>query len=65
MSKADEIEELDDEYCEVEANTTFDLAWNCKECKEDNIEYDIPIAKLILCECGNCGKKYEYYYDPY
>lgn len=65
MNKVDEIEELEDEYCEVEPYTTFDLNWTCKERLEDNTEYDIPIAKAILCECSNCGKKYEYFYEPY
>lgn len=65
MLSKEEIEELDDEYCEVEPDTTFNLDWSCKECEEDNTEYNIPIAKEIICECSNCGKKYKYCYDPY
>ena len=63
--KNDEIEELDDEYAEVEPDTSFDLMWKCKECGSENVEYNIPIEKRIICTCENCNKQYEYYYEPY
>ena len=62
---ADEIEELDDEYAEVEPDTSFDLMWKCKECGSENVEYNIPIAERIICTCVKCNKQYEYYYEPY
>ena len=62
---ADEIEELDDEYAEVEPYTSFDLMWKCKECGSKNVEYNIPLEEKIICPCENCNKQYEYYYEPY
>ena len=64
MSK-EEITELDEEYVEVTPDITFDLGWTCPNCGQNNVEYDIPIAKTIECNCEKCGKKYEYFYDPY
>lgn len=62
----EEIEELDDENCEIETDIKFDLNWTCKYCgNNDNTEYNIPIEKTIICECKKCGKKFEYYYCPY
>lgn len=61
----DEIEELDDEYAEVEPDVSFDLSWKCKECGSENVEYNIPIEELIICTCEKCNKQYEYYYEPY
>jgi len=52
----EEIEELDDENCEIETRVEFDLNWTCSKCKEDNTEYDIPVEQLIICTCNNCGK---------
>lgn len=59
------IEELEEVNCEIEARTEFDLNWTCTNCKEENTEYDIPIEQLIICTCNKCGKRYEYYYEPY
>lgn len=59
------IEELEEINCEIETRTEFDLNWTCASCKEENTEYDIPIEQLIICTCSNCGKRYEYYYEPY
>lgn len=39
MNENDEIEELDDEYAEVEPDVHFDLSWICKECGNTNIRY--------------------------
>mgnify|MGYP000136409892 FL=1 len=61
----DEIEELDDEYAEVEPDVSFDLSWKCKECGSENVEYNIPIEERIICTCEKCNKQYEYYYEPY
>lgn len=61
----DEIEELEDENCDIETRTEFDLGWICKKCGEQNREYDIPIENLIIVNCNNCGKRYEYFYEPY
>lgn len=61
----EDIEELDEENCEIEVRTEFDLNWTCSNCKEENTEYDIPIEKFIICTCKNCKKRYEYYYEPY
>lgn len=58
------IEELEEENCEVETRTEFDLYWTCKNCGKEHTEYDIYTG-LIRLNCDNCGKKYEYYYDPY
>lgn len=52
----DEIEELDDEYAEVEPDTSFDLMWKCKECGSENVEYNIPLEERIICTCENCNK---------
>jgi hypothetical protein len=65
MNENDEIEELDDEYAEVEPDVHFDLSWICKECGNTNVEYNIPVAKNIICTCGKCNKQYKYYYEPY
>lgn len=54
----DEIEELDDEYAEVEPDTSFDLMWKCKECGSENVEYKIPLEERIICTCENCNKQY-------
>lgn len=54
----DEIEELDDEYAEVEPDTSFDLMWKCKECGSENVEYNIPLEERIICTCENCNKQY-------
>lgn len=65
MKEKNEIEELDDEYAEVEPDVSFDLMWKCKECGSENVEYNIPIAETIICTCEKCNKQYEYYYEPY
>lgn len=65
MKENDEIDELDDEYAEVEPDVSFDLSWKCKECGSENVEYNIPIAEEIICTCEKCNKQYEYYYEPY
>ena len=61
----DEIEELDDEYAEVEPYVSVDLSWICKEGGSENVEYNIPIEERIICTCEKCNKQYEYYYEPY
>lgn len=65
MKTADEIEELDEEYCEIDVRTELNLYWTCPNCKEENTEYDIPAEALITCTCENCNKKYEYYTSVY
>ena len=60
-----DIEELDDEYAEVEPDVNFDLSWKCKKCGNENVEYNIPIYERIICTCEKCNKQYEYYYEPY
>ena len=61
----EEIEELESENCDIERRIEFDLSWTCKKCGEENTEYDIPIEHLMIVNCGNCGKRYEYFYEPY
>lgn len=61
----EEIEELDDEDVEVEQQNTFDLYWTCKECKTENVEYNILLDDNIICTCDKCGKKYQYYHCIY
>ena len=61
----EEIEELEEESCEVETRTEFDLSWTCKKCGEENVEYDIPAETPMIVDCNNCGKRYEYYYQLY
>lgn len=61
----EDIEELDEENCEIETRVEFDLNWTCANCKKENTEYDISIEQLIICTCDNCKKRYEYYYEPY
>lgn len=65
MKENDEIEELDDEYAEVEPDVSFDLSWKCKKCGSENVEYNISIEERIICTCEKCNKQYEYYYEPY
>ena len=65
MEKEDEIEELDEECCEIDTRTEFDLNWTCPNCKEENTEYDIPVETLTICTCENCNKKYKYYTSVY
>lgn len=60
-----ELEELEEENCEIETRTEFDLTWTCANCKREHIEFDIPIEELIILTCDKCGKRYEYYYEPY
>lgn len=57
----EEIEELEDEDVELEEYTSFNLYWTCKECKEENIEYDVTTDGIVECQCSACGKKYTYY----
>ena len=61
----EDIEELDEENCEIETRTEFDLNWTCDNCKAENTEYNIPIEQLIICICDKCKKRYEYLYEPY
>lgn len=65
MKTADEMEELDEEYCEITTRTEFDLCWTCPNCKQENTEYGIRVETLITCTCENCNKKYEYYTQVY
>lgn len=37
----------------------------CKNCGEENAEYDIAYEEEIICKCRKCGKKYSAYYCPY
>lgn len=60
-----DIEELDEEYCEIDERMEFDLNWTCPNCKKENTEYDIPVETLIICTCENCNKNYEYYTQVY
>lgn len=60
-----EIEELCEEDYETEEKTETDLYWKCKNCGEENAEYNIPYEEEIICKCGKCGKKYSAYYCPY
>lgn len=60
-----DIEELDEECCEIDERMEFDLNWTCPNCKKENTEYDISVETLIICTCENCNKKYEYYTQIY
>ena len=61
----EDIEELQEENCEIETRTEFDLNWTCANCKREHIELDIPIRELTIFTCHKCGKRYEYYCEPY
>ena len=62
----EELEELvEDEDFEVEQRVEDDLCWKCKNCGEENVEYDIAYEEEIICKCDKCGKKYSAYYSPY
>ena len=63
MKKNEEVEELDDEYAKVLPDISFDLMWKCKECGSENVEYNIPFKRKIICTCENCNKQYKYYYE--
>lgn len=58
-------EELDDKEVEIEPVTEFNLHWKCKQCNEENSEYDITLDGWVICECMNCGKRYKYYHCVY
>lgn len=60
-----ELEELTDEDVEIETKTQFNLYWKCKNCNEDNIQFDIPIDGKVECSCWNCDKEYIYYHCIY
>ena len=61
----EEIEELDEECCEINERMEFDLSWTCPNCKAENTEYDIPVETSLLCTCYNCKKSYTYYTQIY
>lgn len=65
MSKADEIEELEEDDYETYEKIETDLGWTCKNCGEHNTEYNIPYEEVVICTCDNCGKKYSVWYCPY
>ncbi len=62
----EELEELvENKDFEVEQRVENDLSWKCKNCGQENVEYDIAYEEEIICECSECGKKYSAYYCPY
>lgn len=65
MTEKEEIEELEDENVEVEIETRFNLNWTCPNCKEENIELDIPADGTVKCVCYKCSSTYEYYHCIY
>lgn len=66
VNRMKELEELvEDEDFEVEQRVENDLYWRCKNCGEENAEYNIAYEEEIICECSECGKKYSAYYCPY